>query len=168
MEASADQALFVAIGLAPTTAANVSSNAKVSAALRELVAEAGVSGGCDKAVGNLLYNLATRVCPLHLSSPPHASHAAGWQFPGNALAHRKLVAQYVSSGQIKARSSRQGSSAAADSAEQSMPQLDGALVHLTALGESPLDVAALEVRKAHSPAPHRFSHPLRRRREWAA
>lgn len=29
---------------------------------------------------------------------------------------------------------------------QSMPQLDGALAHLTALGESPLDVAALEAR----------------------
>ncbi len=54
-------ALFESIGLDAKNAANVATNPKVSAALREVIAEAGVQAGCDKAVGNLLYSAATRV-----------------------------------------------------------------------------------------------------------
>ena len=61
MAAAEAAALFASCGLEPKTAANVASNAKVSAALREMLADAGVLGGCDKSVGNLLYSAATRV-----------------------------------------------------------------------------------------------------------
>ena len=63
MAAAEAAALFASCGLEPKTAANVASNAKVSAALREMLADAGVLGGCDKSVGNLLYSAATRVRP---------------------------------------------------------------------------------------------------------
>jgi hypothetical protein len=60
--ASAEEAkaLFIGCGLDPKTAADITCNAKVSAALREVIAEAGVAAGCDKAVGNLLYATATK------------------------------------------------------------------------------------------------------------
>ena len=58
--ADAAAALFVACGLDPKVAAQVSVNAKVSAALRDVIGEAGVTGGCDKSIGNLLYATATK------------------------------------------------------------------------------------------------------------
>ena len=54
--------LFESIGLEPKTAASVAGNAKLSAALRGVITEAGLLGGCDKSVGNVLYNMATKVC----------------------------------------------------------------------------------------------------------
>lgn len=56
------KALFESIGLEPKTAASVTANAKVSAALKEVIQEAGAEKGCDRAVGNLLYMTATKVC----------------------------------------------------------------------------------------------------------
>ena len=65
-------ALFESIGLDPKTALNVSRNAKLSAALREVVAEAGAAPGCGKVVGNLLYSAAAKArsgsCLAHLLS----------------------------------------------------------------------------------------------------
>ena len=61
MAAAEAAKLFESIGLEPKTAASVASNAKLSAALRGVITEAGQLGGCDKAVGNLLYNMATKV-----------------------------------------------------------------------------------------------------------
>ena len=132
MAAAEAAALFESIGLEPKTAASVASNAKLSAALRGVITEAGQLGGCDKAVGNLLYNMATKargaatrcgagrararrsgaafVVRGALSrscadARPLAAPRA--QFPANAMSHRQLVADYVSAGKIKARSGAQ-------------------------------------------------------------
>lgn len=121
--------LFESIGLEPKTAASVAGNGKLSAALREVISEAGLLAGCDKAVGNVLYNMATKArgagqheragraparrCGAAAAVRSALSHARALtrrpasprlQFPGNAMVHRKLVAQFVSSGKIKARS----------------------------------------------------------------
>ena len=56
----AAEALFTSIGLEPKTAANVATNAKISAVLKEIINEAGLQGGCDKAIGNLLYQMVTK------------------------------------------------------------------------------------------------------------
>lgn len=55
------EALFLSIGLDPATAKNATSNAKLSATLSAIITEAGVQGGCDKSIGNLLYQAATKV-----------------------------------------------------------------------------------------------------------
>ena len=132
MAAAEAAKLFESIGLEPKTAASVASNAKLSAALRGVITEAGQLGGCDKAVGNLLYNMATKVrgavgrggagrararrfgaaCAARgalsrtgADATPLAAPRA--QFPANAMSHRQLVADYVSAGKIKARSAAQ-------------------------------------------------------------
>ena len=55
------EALFLSIGLDPATAKNATTNAKLSATLSAIITEAGVQGGCDKSIGNLLYQAATKV-----------------------------------------------------------------------------------------------------------
>jgi hypothetical protein len=87
MEAA--QALFVSIGLDPKTAANVSSNAKVSSALRDVIAEAGLLGGCDKAIGNLLYATATKARPACSRSRMCAACAAAGRVRRSASALRE-------------------------------------------------------------------------------
>lgn len=58
------KALFESIGLDAKTATEVTANSKVSAVLKEVIAEAGMEKGCDKSIGNLLYMTATKVCGL--------------------------------------------------------------------------------------------------------
>jgi len=118
--------LFESIGLEPKTAANVAGSPKLCAALRGVITEAGLLGGCDKAVGNALYNMATKVravagCDAPARAPARYSAyhpraltalcrcfaAACRQFPGNAMVHRPLLAGYVASGKIKARGALQ-------------------------------------------------------------
>jgi len=74
--------LFKSIGLDAKTAANAVANPKVTANLTDVVHEAGVSNGCDKSIGNLLYTVATK-------------------FPANALKHRPTVCKYISKNEIK-------------------------------------------------------------------
>ncbi|KAI5063130.1 hypothetical protein GOP47_0021677 [Adiantum capillus-veneris] len=74
--------LFLGIGLDERTATSALANAKVTANLTDVIREAGVEGGCDKAVGNLLYMVATK-------------------FPNNALNHRAGFLKYITSGQVK-------------------------------------------------------------------
>lgn len=116
--------LFESIGLEPKTAANVAGSPKLCAALRGVITEAGLLGGCDKAVGNALYNMATKVrgqrelrcsgacacgaARYHLRAlTPAPCAALRRQFPGNAMVHRPLLAGYVASGKIKARGALQ-------------------------------------------------------------
>mmetsp|Transcript_1018 Transcript_1018/g.3575 ORF Transcript_1018/g.3575 Transcript_1018/m.3575 type:complete len:779 (+) Transcript_1018:84-2420(+) len=75
-------ALFVSIGLEEGVAKNALANAKVSANLVECVKEAGVEGGCEKAVGNLVYSVATK-------------------FPANALVHRPSLLKLIVEKQVK-------------------------------------------------------------------
>ena len=62
--------LFASVGLDAKTAAQVARNSKVSATLREVLAEAGVSAGCGKVVGNLLYATATKARASLASARP--------------------------------------------------------------------------------------------------
>ncbi len=83
-------------------------NAKFSQALLDIIDEAGVRGGCDKTIGALLYFVAGK-------------------FPANALAHRKLLIDLITSGKVK-----------------STAQIDGSYQYLTKIGSEPVDVKALE------------------------
>ncbi|KAA8529141.1 hypothetical protein F0562_034060 [Nyssa sinensis] len=74
--------LFLKIGLDERTAKNTIANNKVTANLTAVIHEAAVTDGCDRAVGNLLYTVATK-------------------FPANALVHRPTLLQYVVSLKIK-------------------------------------------------------------------
>ncbi|XP_078428116.1 glutamine-tRNA ligase, putative / glutaminyl-tRNA synthetase, putative / GlnRS [Wolffia australiana] len=75
--------LFLGIGLDKRTAENAIVNAKVTANLTAVIKEAGVAGGCNKNVGNLLYTVATK-------------------YPANALIHRSVLVQdYVINSKIK-------------------------------------------------------------------
>eukprot|EP00741_Cyanophora_paradoxa_P010732 tig00020538_g10374.t1 len=80
--AEAAAAAFVRIGLDEKTAKQVSANEKVTAALLAVIDEAGVSGGCDKAAGVLLYALSTKC-------------------PAPAIRHRRTLAQYIATGKIR-------------------------------------------------------------------
>ncbi len=64
-------------------------NAKLCKVLVEVIKEAGVEGGCDKAVGALLYNIASK-------------------FPANALSHRPELVALVASGKIKNNAQLEG------------------------------------------------------------
>ncbi|KAA8529139.1 hypothetical protein F0562_034062 [Nyssa sinensis] len=68
--------LFLKIGLDERTAKNTIANNKVTANLTAVIHEAAVTDGCDRAVGNLLYTVATK-------------------FPANALVHCPKLLQYV-------------------------------------------------------------------------
>ncbi|GJP35092.1 hypothetical protein CLOM_g19590 [Closterium sp. NIES-68] len=83
-EALAKDALakFVKIGLDEKTAQNAVANAKVTANLVEVIKEAQLEDGCDKAIGNLVYTVATK-------------------FPANARVHRPTLLSYVTSQRIK-------------------------------------------------------------------
>lgn len=74
--------LFLSIGLDERTATNALANAKVTSNLTDVIREAKVEEGCEKAVGNLLYTVATK-------------------FPTNALNHRAEFLKYILDGQIK-------------------------------------------------------------------
>eukprot|EP00245_Coleochaete_scutata_P005904 TRINITY_DN19893_c0_g1_i1.p1 TRINITY_DN19893_c0_g1~~TRINITY_DN19893_c0_g1_i1.p1 ORF type:complete len:798 (-),score=199.54 TRINITY_DN19893_c0_g1_i1:276-2669(-) len=100
--------LFLKIGLDQRTAENAVANAKVTANLTSVIHEAGVENGCDKAVGNLLYTSATK-------------------FPANALKHRKVFLDYVTSGKIK-----------------NTTQVEGGLAFLASVGAEDLDTGMLE------------------------
>eukprot|EP01112_Ceratiomyxa_fruticulosa_P017623 TRINITY_DN5529_c0_g2_i1.p1 TRINITY_DN5529_c0_g2~~TRINITY_DN5529_c0_g2_i1.p1 ORF type:complete len:812 (-),score=190.81 TRINITY_DN5529_c0_g2_i1:122-2464(-) len=75
--------LFLSLGLTEKVAVDTNKNAKLSAELLEVIKEAGVGGGCDKIVGNVLYNVAAK-------------------FPPNALRHRAYVSQLVAQRKITA------------------------------------------------------------------
>ncbi|KAK9091324.1 hypothetical protein Sjap_024501 [Stephania japonica] len=74
--------LFLKIGLDERTAKNTVANNKVTANLTSVIHEAGVDEGCERAIGNLLYTVATK-------------------FPANALVHRPVLLVYVVSSKIK-------------------------------------------------------------------
>ncbi|PKA63404.1 Glutamine--tRNA ligase [Apostasia shenzhenica] len=74
--------LFLSIGLDKRTAENALVNPKVTSNLTAVIKEAGIVDGCSKAVGNLLYMVATK-------------------FPGNALKHRPTLIEYIVSLKIK-------------------------------------------------------------------
>ncbi|KAK4376445.1 hypothetical protein RND71_002741 [Anisodus tanguticus] len=74
--------LFLKIGLDEKTAKNTLANNKVTTNLTAVIHEAAVTDGCDRAVGNLLYTVATK-------------------FPANALNHRPTLLQYIVSTKIK-------------------------------------------------------------------
>ncbi|OVA09450.1 Glutamyl/glutaminyl-tRNA synthetase [Macleaya cordata] len=74
--------LFMKIGLDERTAKNTIANNKVTTNLTEVINEANVTSGCGKAVGNLLYTVATR-------------------FPANALVHRRSVLEFITTLKIK-------------------------------------------------------------------
>jgi glutaminyl-tRNA synthetase len=71
---------FLAIGLDKRTAQNAVVNQKVTSNLLLVIKEAGVEM-CDKAIGNLLYTVATK-------------------YPANALVHRPMLVKYVVSTKI--------------------------------------------------------------------
>lgn len=75
--------LFLKIGLDEKTAKNTVANNKVTTNLTAVIHEAGVIDGCSKAIGNLLYTVATK-------------------FPANALVHRPTLLEYLVSSKIKA------------------------------------------------------------------
>ncbi|GMP83350.1 hypothetical protein CsSME_00037294 [Camellia sinensis var. sinensis] len=75
--------LFLKIGLDERTAKNTVANNKVTANLTAVIHEAAVTDGCDRAIGNFLYTVATK-------------------FPANALVHRPALLQYIVSSKIKA------------------------------------------------------------------
>ncbi|KAI9078521.1 hypothetical protein K1719_039459 [Acacia pycnantha] len=74
--------LFLKISLEERTARNTIANNKVTANLTAVINEAGVTDGCNRTVGNLLYTVATK-------------------YPTNALVHRPTLLQYVVSSKIK-------------------------------------------------------------------
>lgn len=69
--------LFAGCGLEPKTAQQVARNAKLSATLVEVIAEAGVQPGCGKVVGNLLYQTAAKVRARRSPSWQLASRLSG-------------------------------------------------------------------------------------------
>ncbi|KZV38221.1 glutaminyl-tRNA synthetase-like [Dorcoceras hygrometricum] len=74
--------LFLKIGLDERTAENTIANNKVTANLTAVIHEAAVTDGCDRAVGNLLYTVATK-------------------FPSNSLVHRPTLLKYIVSSKVK-------------------------------------------------------------------
>lgn len=74
--------LFLKIGLDERTAKNTIANNKVTANLTAVIHEAAVTDGCDRAVGNLLYTVATK-------------------YPSNALVHRPTLLKYIVSSKVK-------------------------------------------------------------------
>ncbi|CAJ1977513.1 unnamed protein product [Sphenostylis stenocarpa] len=74
--------LFLKIGLDERTARNTVANNKVTANLTSVINEAGVTDGCSRTVGNLLYTVATK-------------------YPANALPHRPILLQYIVSSKVK-------------------------------------------------------------------
>ncbi|KAJ9163333.1 hypothetical protein P3X46_023011 [Hevea brasiliensis] len=74
--------LFLKIGLDERTARNTIANNKVTNNLTSVINEAGVTEGCSRTIGNLLYTVATK-------------------YPANALIHRPTLLGYVVSSKVK-------------------------------------------------------------------
>ncbi|XP_058760626.1 glutamine--tRNA ligase-like [Vicia villosa] len=74
--------LFLKIGLDERTDRNTIANNKVTTNLTAVIHEVGVTDGCRRSVGNLIYTVATK-------------------YPGNALPHRPTLLQYVVSSKVK-------------------------------------------------------------------
>ncbi|GAB4840315.1 Glutamine--tRNA ligase, cytoplasmic [Ancistrocladus abbreviatus] len=74
--------LFLRIGLEEKTARNTVANKKVTNNLTTVIDEAGVTDGCSRTIGNLLYMVATK-------------------FPANALVHRPKLLEYIVLSKIK-------------------------------------------------------------------
>ncbi|KAJ9140755.1 hypothetical protein P3X46_031363 [Hevea brasiliensis] len=74
--------LFLKIGLDERTAQNTIANNKVTTNLTAVIHEAGVTEGCNRTIGNLLYTVATK-------------------YPANALIHRPTLLGYIVSLKIK-------------------------------------------------------------------
>lgn len=74
--------LFLSIGLDKRIAENTLANSKVTSNLTKVIQEANIGNGCSKAIGNLLYMIATK-------------------HPSNALVHRPFLVNYVVSLKIK-------------------------------------------------------------------
>ncbi|TKY50847.1 Glutamine--tRNA ligase [Spatholobus suberectus] len=74
--------LFLKIGLDERTARNTVANNKVTANLTSVINEAGVTDGCSRTVGNLIYTVATK-------------------YPANALPYRPTLLQYIVSSKVK-------------------------------------------------------------------
>eukprot|EP00873_Tetraselmis_striata_P027831 jgi/Tetstr1/448095/TSEL_035394.t1 len=109
-------ATFRAINLDESTAKAVLKNKKLKALLVELVKEAGLEGGCDKAVGNLVYKVAgTWLLPVRSSR---------WKPSGTAA----FLLGYITSKKIA-----------------STDQLSGAHDFLKALGDGDLSVADFDL-----------------------
>ncbi|XP_027366589.1 glutamine--tRNA ligase isoform X1 [Abrus precatorius] len=77
--------LFLKIGLDERTARNTVANNKVTSNLTSVINEAGVTDGCSRTIGILLYTVATK-------------------YPGNALPHRPTLLQYIVSSKVKTMS----------------------------------------------------------------
>ncbi|KDP42069.1 hypothetical protein JCGZ_01857 [Jatropha curcas] len=74
--------LFLKIGLDERTAKNTIANNKVTNSLTTVIHEAGVTEGCTRTIGNLIYTVATK-------------------YPANALVHRPTLLGYIVSSKIK-------------------------------------------------------------------
>ncbi|KAJ6350948.1 hypothetical protein OIU78_006965 [Salix suchowensis] len=74
--------LFLKIGLDERTARNTIANNKVTNNLTAVIHEAGVTEGCNRTIGNLLYTVATK-------------------YPANAVIHRPTLLGYIVSTKIK-------------------------------------------------------------------
>ncbi|KAG6759619.1 hypothetical protein POTOM_036103 [Populus tomentosa] len=74
--------LFLKIGLDERTARNTIANNKVTNNLTAVIHEAGVTEGCNRTIGNLLYTVATK-------------------YPANALIHRPALLGYIVTTKIK-------------------------------------------------------------------
>nr|P52780.2 RecName: Full=Glutamine--tRNA ligase; AltName: Full=Glutaminyl-tRNA synthetase; Short=GlnRS [Lupinus luteus]CAA62901.1 tRNA-glutamine synthetase [Lupinus luteus] len=74
--------LFLKIGLDERTAKNTVANNKVTTNLTSVINDAGVTDGCSRTVGNLLYTVATK-------------------YPANALPHRPTLLQYIVNSKVK-------------------------------------------------------------------
>ncbi|KAF2076881.1 hypothetical protein CYY_001783 [Polysphondylium violaceum] len=68
--------MFSNLGLDSAKAKEAAANANLSSQLKDIVVEAGVESGCDKAVGIILYTIATK-------------------YPQNALRHRATLCKYI-------------------------------------------------------------------------
>ncbi|KAI4357793.1 hypothetical protein L6164_001719 [Bauhinia variegata] len=94
---------FLKIGLDERTAKNTIANNKVTANLTAVIDEAGITDGCERSVGNLLYTVATK-------------------YPSNALLHRPTLLQYVIS--LKIKTTAQLDAALAFLADTGLEKLD--------------------------------------------
>ncbi|BDA41649.1 Glutamine-tRNA ligase [Coccomyxa sp. Obi] len=75
--------IFLSIGLAEKTAKTAVSKKKFRGELLEVIEEAGLKDGCDKARGTLLYTSAST-------------------YPANAMSHRRhFIQEYISTGKLK-------------------------------------------------------------------
>jgi len=68
--------LFSNLGLDSAKAKEAAANANLSVQLKDVISEAGVESGCDKAVGIILYTIATK-------------------YPQNAIRHRPTLCKYI-------------------------------------------------------------------------